>query len=185
METQGKAAVTLTIRRPMASSSSSSAKPPSRTDRVYRSGTGSGSSSSHSSSMAEELAKARAELLTAREELHQVRLQWLAEQQCSGAAVTQQLLEKLSTQDIAAHRTATEVRYTAMALSSSMDCLEIELRRLLRIGLTSEAVDIAAVEAGARRFIRSNIGYRVQSVSEVPPVAIELKESEMSTAPDG
>lgn len=60
-----------------------------------------------------------------------------------------------------------------------MDRLEIELRRVLSIGLTPDEVDIAAIKAGARQYIRANIGYRAERVCDEPPVAISLGTSEM------
>eukprot|EP00796_Vickermania_ingenoplastis_P010064 gene10064-7034_t len=127
-----------------------------------------------------QLRESHKELRRTQQELLQVRLQLMEEQRHTTPAV-RQLLERLTTQDVAAHRAATEIRYTAMALDASADRLEVELRALLSIGLTPGEVDAAAVEAGARQYIRSNIGFRAESVSREPPVAIPLGNSEMSS----
>ncbi|CCW70338.1 unnamed protein product [Phytomonas sp. Hart1] len=79
-------------------------------------------------------------------------------------------LEQLARLDREAHEEATAMRYTAMALQASHDRLEVELRRVLGIGLTAEAIDAAALEASTRHYIRANIGFRVEHVSEEPAV---------------
>lgn len=122
----------------------------------------------------------RKELQATKEELLQTRMA-LFQSQRSAPKFAEQLLERLTAQDVAAHKAATEMRYTAMALEASMDRLEIDLRRVLSIGLTPDAVDLAAVEAGARHFVRANIGFRAERVSEEPPVAITLKGAEIVT----
>lgn len=120
------------------------------------------------------------ELQATREELVQVRMALLQAQR-QAPKMAEQLLERLTTQDVAAHKAATEMRYTAMALEASMDRLEIDLRRVLSIGLTPEAIDLAAIEAGAKHFVRTNIGFRAEHVSQEPPVAISLQSAEVVT----
>ncbi|CCW62958.1 unnamed protein product [Phytomonas sp. EM1] len=93
-------------------------------------------------------------------------------------------LDQLSRLDREAHEEATAIRYTAMALQASHDRLEVELRRVLGIGLTAGEIDAAAIEAAARHYIRSNIGFRVEQVSKEPPAltaASKVSESAAET----
>lgn len=129
-----------------------------------------------------QLRHTRTQLRQTREQLAHVQQQLHAtKQEQVLAQVVHPLLERLTQQDVAAHKAATEARYTAMALEMSVDRLEVELRRVLSIGLTDDEVDVAAIQAGARQYIRANIGYRAERVSEEPPVAISLGTSEMVT----
>lgn len=132
-------------------------------------------------SPADRLSDAQHELQCTKSELLEVRQRLVMAQQ-ETPKVVRELLEKFNDRDVDAHRVATEVRYTAMALEAAADRLEVELRRLLEIGLTPDAVDVAAVEAGARAVIRQHIGYRAAPVSAEPPVAISLGDSVMNTA---
>lgn len=133
--------------------------------------------------LATQLRNTRTELRQAREQLALTQLQLQSSRQSRvSSQVLEPLLEKLSRQDVAAHKAATEARYTAMALEASTDRLEMELRRVLSIGLSEDAIDIAAIQAGAREYIRTNIGYRAERVSQEPPVAISLGVSEMVTS---
>lgn len=117
-----------------------------------------------------EIEQTKADLAEARRRLHD---------QSSQSPHVQDLLHRLTQHDLAAHKAATEMRYTALALELSAAKLEVELRRILSIGLTAEEVDAAAIEAGARQWIRSSVGFRAANVSEEPPVAISLGTLEM------
>lgn len=133
--------------------------------------------------LATQLRYTRSALREAREQLALTQLQLQASRPASvSSQVLEPLLERLSRQDAAAHKAATEARYTAMALEASTDRLELELRRVLSIGLSEDKIDIAAIQAGAREYIRTNIGYRAERVSEEPPVAISLGLSEIVTS---
>lgn len=107
----------------------------------------------------EELLAARNDAISARLQLGQV-LQSPLPRLCA------EMLNRLQQADRQAHADATALRYTGMALQTSHDTLEVELRRLLAIGLTSDEIDAAAIEAGARQYVRSNIGFRPERVSD-------------------
>lgn len=126
-------------------------------------------------SLEDQLRAAEAELIWLRRELEQTRLQ--LQRLRSGSHVFNDIGERLARLDSQAHHTATELRYTALALRYSRDSAEVELRRLLAIGLTDEAVDAAAMEAGARAYIRGNIGFRVARVKDEAAVAQNVEES--------
>ncbi|RNF02455.1 hypothetical protein TraAM80_06361 [Trypanosoma rangeli] len=106
----------------------------------------------------------------------------IAELQLSQLALHEALLRRLEKTDRAAHKTATELRYTALALQCNYDLLETELRRVLALRPHSsttvgegcseeedmESLRRAAIEAAAREMVRKNIGFRLERVSEEP-----------------
>ncbi|KAF8304534.1 hypothetical protein TcBrA4_0045780 [Trypanosoma cruzi] len=104
----------------------------------------------------------------------------ISELQLSQLAVHEALLRRLEETDRAAHKTATELRYTALALQCHYDLLETELRRTLALGPHStttekecaaedmELLRQTAIEAASREMVRKNIGFRVEKVSEEP-----------------
>ncbi|KAG5480223.1 hypothetical protein CUR178_06279 [Leishmania enriettii] len=120
-----------------------------------------------------------------RRELVETRLQ-LAKAEETNAGLYEGVLARLSETDRAAHLTASSLRYTGMALRAAHDNLEVELRRLLTIGLTAEEVDAAAIEAGARQYVRQNIGYHSEHVaaepSAVPDMARVVERDERKAA---
>jgi len=101
----------------------------------------------------------------------------------SETALYERVLATLADTDKAALTAATELRYTAMALRCSHDNLEVELRRILAIGLTPGEIDTAAIEAGARQYVRQNIGFRTESVAATPAVALDVDERRRSMKP--
>ncbi|KAG5505770.1 hypothetical protein JKF63_05106 [Porcisia hertigi] len=123
------------------------------------------------------------QLASLRRELLEVRLQ-LAKAEETNAGLYEGVLARLAETDRAAHLTASSIRYTGMALRAAHDNLEVELRRLLTIGLTAEEVDAAAIEAGARQYVRQNIGYHSEHVSSkpsaVPDMTSAVKGNELS-----
>ncbi|CBZ26886.1 conserved hypothetical protein [Leishmania mexicana MHOM/GT/2001/U1103] len=119
-----------------------------------------------STAISEQLASLRRELLETRLQLAK------AEETYSG--LYEGVLTRLAETDRAAHLTASSLRYTGMALRAAHDNLEVELRRLLTIGLTAEEVDMAAIEAGARQYVRQNIGYHTEHVSAEPPAVPDM-----------
>ncbi|KAG5479458.1 hypothetical protein LSCM1_04721 [Leishmania martiniquensis] len=127
------------------------------------------------------------QLVSLRRELLETRLQ-LAKAEETNAGLYEGVLARLSETDRAAHLTASSLRYTGMALRAAHDNLEVELRRLLTIGLTAEEVDLAAIEAGARQYVRQNIGYHSEHVSAEPSAvpgmatAVERSEREAATS---
>ncbi|ORC89530.1 uncharacterized protein TM35_000123050 [Trypanosoma theileri] len=115
----------------------------------------------------------------------------ISELRLSQIKLHEALLRRLDETDRAAHKTATELRYTALALQCHHDLLETELRRILAIkpqstnsnsnnnngnsggGAAMSKEDIrrlraAAIEAASREMVRKNIGFRVERVSEEP-----------------
>ncbi|CAG9573508.1 conserved hypothetical protein [Leishmania major strain Friedlin] len=119
-----------------------------------------------SAAISEQLASLRRELL-------ETRLQ-LAKAEETYAGLYEGVLARLAETDRAAHLTASSLRYTGMALRAAHDNLEVELRRLLTIGLTAEEVDAAAIEAGARQYVRQNIGYHTEHVAAEPPAVPDM-----------
>ncbi|KEG08855.1 hypothetical protein DQ04_06311040 [Trypanosoma grayi] len=105
----------------------------------------------------------------------------IAELQMSQLATHEALLRRLDEADRAAHKAATELRYTALALQCHHDLLETELRRVLAVvPHTTEAtaedmerIRRAAIEAGSREMVRKNIGFRVEKVSEEPAAVVK------------
>lgn len=123
------------------------------------------------------------QLASLKRELAETRLQ-LAAAHSANTALHSGVLSRLAETSRAADVAATTLRYTGMALRAAQDCLEVELRRLLAIGLTADAVDAAAIEAGARQYVRQNIGYHAQHVSEHPASATDpLRASELRDRP--
>nr|CCC93317.1 conserved hypothetical protein [Trypanosoma congolense IL3000] len=122
-------------------------------------------------SLLNQVSELRKELATAQRRVAELHL--------SQVAVHEALLERLKTSDAAAHKAATQMRHTALALECSYDLLETELRRVLSIvPYSSSASDndldrirLAAVEAGAREMVRKNIAFRVEKhAGETSPV---------------
>ncbi|RNF15764.1 uncharacterized protein Tco025E_05422 [Trypanosoma conorhini] len=146
-----------------------------------------------SSASAPDPAAERREVDALRTELAAARLR-VAELQLSQLAAHEALLRRLEETDRAAHRAATELRYTALALQCSYDLLETELRRVLVLGphtgaaagaacSTEEGMEPlrrAAIEAAAREMVRKNIGFRVEKVSE-EPAAVSRATSDANT----
>ncbi|KPA78299.1 putative mitochondrial hypothetical protein [Leptomonas pyrrhocoris] len=102
-----------------------------------------------------------------KQELLHARLR-LAKAEQTKLALYESVLGKLDETDRAAQKAAASLRYTGMALRCAHDNLEVELRRLMTIGLTAGEVDAAAVEAGARQYIRQNIGFHAEHVAREP-----------------
>lgn len=135
-----------------------------------------GASDSSLTGTDEELRRLQAELLKTRLRL--------AELETTEAALYERVIATLAETDKAAHVAATELRYTGMALRCSHDNLEVELRRILSIGLTPGEIDAAAIEAGARQYVRQNIGFRAESVASTPAVALDVDgRRRLSNAP--
>lgn len=106
----------------------------------------------------------------------------LAKAEATHAALYEGILARLGDTDRLAHHTASSLRYTGMALRCAHDNLEVELRRLLTIGLTAAEVDAAALEAGARQYVRQNIGYYAQHVASAPSAVPNLVAAARGTA---
>ncbi|AIN98219.1 hypothetical protein LPMP_211400 [Leishmania panamensis] len=119
-----------------------------------------------SAAISEQLASLRRELLETRMQL--------AKAEETNAGLYEGVLARLAETDRAALLTASSLRYTGMALRAAHDNLEVELRRLLTIGLTAEEVDAAAIEAGARQYVRQNIGYHTEHVAVEPPAVPDM-----------
>ncbi|GET88379.1 hypothetical protein, conserved [Leishmania tarentolae] len=119
-----------------------------------------------SAAISEQVASLRRELLETRMQL--------AKAEETYAGLYEGVLARLAETDRAAHLTASSLRYTGMALRAAHDNLEVELRRLLTIGLTAEEVDAAAIKAGARQYIRQNIGYHTEHVAAEPPAVPDM-----------
>lgn len=117
-----------------------------------------------------------------RRELIQTRLR-LAKAEETQAALYESVLAKLDETDRAAQQTATSIRYTGMALRCAHDNLEVELRRLMTIGLTPGEVDAAAIEAGARQYIRQNIGFHAEHVASEPSAVTVVDKATQSRDP--
>ncbi|CAJ1024196.1 hypothetical protein, conserved [Leishmania lindenbergi] len=113
------------------------------------------------------------QLASLRRELLETRMQ-LAKAEETNAGLYEGVLARLAETDRAALLTASSLRYTGMALRAAHDNLEVELRRLLTIGLTAEEVDAAAIEAGARQYVRQNIGYHTEHVAVEPPAVPDM-----------
>jgi hypothetical protein len=106
-------------------------------------------------------------------ELLQTRLR-LAKTEETHSALYEGVLAKLDETDRMALQTASSLRYTGMALRCAHDNLEVELRRLLTIGLTAGDVDAAAIEAGARQYVRQNIGFHAGHVATEPSAVTDV-----------
>lgn len=117
-----------------------------------------------------------------RRELIQTRLR-LAKAEETQAALYESVLAKLDETDRAAQQTAASIRYTGMALRCAHDNLEVELRRLMTIGLTPGEVDAAAIEAGARQYIRQNIGFHAEHVASEPSAVTVVDKATQSRDP--
>ncbi|KAK7194912.1 hypothetical protein NESM_000413100 [Novymonas esmeraldas] len=118
-----------------------------------------------------------AQLAALRRELVETRLRLAAAEE-TNAGLYEGVLARLAETDRVAHRTAASLRYTGMALRAAHDNLEVELRRLLTIGLTADEVDAAAIEAGARQYVRQNIGYHSEHVASVPSAVTDVSKLE-------
>ncbi|KPI83836.1 hypothetical protein ABL78_7121 [Leptomonas seymouri] len=109
----------------------------------------------------------------------------LAKAEQTKVALYEGVLAKLDETDRAAQQTAASLRYTGMALRCAHDNFEVELRRLMTIGLTAGEVDAAAIEAGARQYIRQNIGFHEEHVASEPASVTDiLRESQKNARPD-
>ncbi|CAD2221039.1 hypothetical protein AGDE_14207 [Angomonas deanei] len=101
----------------------------------------------------------QAQVEVLKQEILLLRLQ-LAKATNTHTALYQEILGRLEKTDIQAQENAMQLRHTALSLSCSTDRIEKELRALLEVGCTDEEIDVAALESGARRFVRQNVGYR-------------------------